>query len=106
MLSSIRVCSEKEMRAGMSLTLIGTHSANFAMPALPGAQKSSSGCVAFLRNAQISACSRPPDPMTRIFIVSQRVFYFRPVPVNADRKQGSLISRSQQIRKKHFPQNA
>src|SRR5580765_5442174 len=39
------------------------------MPALPGAQKISNGCLADLLRAQQRACSRPPDPTTRIFIL-------------------------------------
>src|SRR5207253_10624991 len=45
---------------------IAGHSATCAIPALPGAQKSSRPREAFLRKAQASACSRPPDPMIKI----------------------------------------
>src|SRR6185295_3378500 len=45
----------------------GTHSASRAIPALPGAHRSFvvSGEAAIF---QASACSRPPEPMRRIFI--------------------------------------
>jgi hypothetical protein len=37
------------------------------MPALPGAQKIFSAC-GDCASFQTSACSRPPEPMTRIFM--------------------------------------
>jgi hypothetical protein len=45
-----------------------THSASCAMPALPGAQnsRSASGLAAIF---QASACSRPPEPSSRMFMV-------------------------------------
>src|SRR6266568_5814059 len=52
----------------ISLALTRTRSATCAMPAFPGAQSSSDGLVAFLRNAQASACSLPPEPTIRILI--------------------------------------
>src|SRR5438046_1918947 len=48
---------------------IGTHSASWAMPALPGAHHSfvTSGEAAIFH---ANACSRPPEPITRIFMES------------------------------------
>ena len=58
------VVLRKRDQCGKSITPIGTHSATWAMPGLPGAHQSfvSSGLAAI---AQHSACSRPPDPITR-----------------------------------------
>src|SRR5207302_8468721 len=49
-----------------SIAPMGTHSATSAMPGLPGAQTSreTSGLAEI---AQASACSRPPEPTTRMF---------------------------------------
>src|SRR5258707_13687487 len=55
----------------------GKHSASWAMPALPGAKKSSSGRVAVFRRAQTSACSRPPEPIVRIRIVRRALPFDR-----------------------------
>ena len=64
MTRSISLSCAKAIRAGKSSTPIGTHSATGAMPGLPGAHHSlvNSGLAAI---AQQSACSRPPDPITR-----------------------------------------
>ncbi len=64
MTRSISLSCANATRAGKSSTPIGTHSANCAMPGLPGAHHSlvSTGLAA---SAQHSACSRPPDPITR-----------------------------------------
>src|ERR1700752_4556739 len=53
--------------AAWSVMSIGTHSASFAMPALPGVHQSLvvSGEAAIF---QASACSRPPEPRSRIFM--------------------------------------
>ncbi len=61
---SISLSCANATNAGKSITPIGTHSATWAMPGLPGAHQSfvSSGLAAI---AQHSACSRPPDPITR-----------------------------------------
>src|SRR6202011_3414167 len=62
-------CFANRTKAGRSVAGIATLSANCAVPALPGAQNIRStfaDCLSF----QASACSRPPLPVTRIFIVT------------------------------------
>ena len=54
-----------------SLTEIATFSAISPVPAFPGAQKIWSAC-GDCRSFHVSACSRPPLPMTRILIASKR----------------------------------
>ena len=64
---SIRFSLAKPTSAAKSLTGIATFSPISAIPAFPGAQKMRSArgdCFSF----QASACSRPPLPMTRIFM--------------------------------------
>src|SRR6266702_1490004 len=63
---SIRASTANWTRAGKSVAAIGTRSATWAIPALPGAQYSfvSSG---LFDSAQASACSRPPEPTSRTF---------------------------------------
>ncbi len=60
---------QKSITAGWSAMSIGTHSASFAMPALPGKHHSlvTSGEAAIFH---AKACSRPPEPITRIFMES------------------------------------
>src|SRR5215470_7098787 len=60
---------QKAITAGWSDISSGTHSASFAIPALPGAHHSfvTSGDAAIFH---AKACSRPPEPMTRIFMES------------------------------------
>src|SRR5882724_9902065 len=65
---SIFDASANDASAAPSLTLIDTHSAICAMPALPGAQNSCKRSLDVRCNAQQIACSLPPDPITRIFM--------------------------------------
>ena len=60
---STRLASANSTSSAKSITPIGTHSASFAIPGLPGAHHSfsSRGLAAM---AQQRACSRPPDPIT------------------------------------------
>src|SRR5947208_2565334 len=100
MVKSIFDSSEKAASPATSLAATGTHSAICAIPAFPGAQKSSNGREEFLRSAQISECSRPPDPTTSILIFSNDF----PLPSdyllcdecyqrsNRDRKHGIAIA--------------
>jgi len=60
--------SQKAVNPFASVALTGMHLANSAIPALPGAQKSSTGRAEFRLSAQTRACSRPPDPITRTFM--------------------------------------
>ena len=63
---SMRFSLAKRSKSGRSLAGMATFSASCAVPALPGAQniRSTSGdCFSF----HTSACSRPPEPMTRTF---------------------------------------
>src|SRR6185295_2837647 len=55
-------------RPETSSALISRHWANWEIPALPGAQKSL-GWRLDLERAQQIACSRPPEPTTRISTV-------------------------------------
>src|SRR4051812_41652661 len=59
--------SARATRPALSLTGTGTHVASRAMPGLPGAQTTSGRCGE-RRSARTSACSRPPEPTTRIVI--------------------------------------
>ena len=65
---SIARSRQKSATAAWSAVSSGTHSASSAMPGLPGATKSfvSSGDAA---SFQASACSRPPEPMRRMFMM-------------------------------------
>src|SRR5438270_5231365 len=64
---SIAALRQNPIKPAVSLAATVTHSASSAMPALPGAQytRSTNGEAAI---AQASACSRPPDPTTRMRI--------------------------------------
>jgi exodeoxyribonuclease VII large subunit len=59
---------ENSTSASISSAAMATHSASWAIPALPGAHHSlsQSGEAAM---AQHSECSRPPDPTTSIFML-------------------------------------
>src|SRR5215471_16672403 len=63
---------QNAITAAWSATSSATTSQSRAMPALPGAQKSraTSGLAEIF---QASACSRPPEPRRRIFIVARRM---------------------------------
>ena len=64
---SIRLSRANWTRRGISSELMFRLSPSFAVPAFPGAQKTSStlgDCFSF----QTKACSRPPEPTTRILI--------------------------------------
>src|SRR5262245_47953130 len=65
---SINDSAANEANDGISPAAIGTDVATCSIPALPGAQNSCSGCVAVCWSDQQSACSLPPEPITRIFI--------------------------------------
>src|SRR5262245_43383606 len=58
----------KAASASASFAEIETDPAVSEIPAFPGAQNISTGRLAVFLNAQQSACSRPPDPTTRIFM--------------------------------------
>ena len=70
---SIPLATAKAASPRVSSGLIGTHCATSAMPALPLAQKSPVTRALLLNERQI-ACSRPPEPITRIFIWYENEF--------------------------------
>src|SRR5688572_4086070 len=73
---------------GTSSTPTSTTRASRAMPALPGAH-STSGSRGERRSARTRACSRPPDPTTRIFSGLQR----RDEVVDRDRDHRLVLDR-------------